>query len=1216
VTTAGASEEGNAGSLLGVGVVGQLGGSVHVGGGARAVTLDYNLAGGGSLSLINPSSVGGTATLTATQTVGGFALDIAGSTFSLSAGANALLVGNFRNQSATSAQGGSSILTRTVTNAGSISLQTGSMLNTNQNAVFNPFNNTGTFTLASGSSATTGAFANNFVPGVSNGDVVLEGGSTLTATTTFTNSGGVIVFSGSTLGTGAFTNTGGTVDVSDPGSRWLILGPVVQTNGSVRIQNGARGVTTTYGLTTGSLSLSQPSSVAGTSTLDVTGNFTNTGGAVNEVNGATFLVRGNVINSGSISLQGASTVVALDAANAFTGSIDLTGGSTATLDDLDNRGLVRVFGMGSILSTLATDGDTANGGQIVVDASARWINGDFGARLAGGGIDDITNANGGFGGQVIVQAGGNLDAGRFINPQHDSLLHVSGLGSSAALLSIPNNSGSIRVDAGATIAATGTVNMTTGTIDVQSTAADAAPTVFTIGGPTGGLSNSGLVNVNGPMSRIAIAAGVPATTNILGEIVLNNGAILDSGPAGARVGMINGVGILPPVVPALPAQLLVSGGSKFNSGAFINNPGSLVKVSGAGSAVTIFGMGAAPRGPATNFGIWITDPGGVTNSGAVSNGGGSISVDGAGSKWNTGGDNFGTTNGQVSAVNGGVLDLRGAGGVRGTFTATGGDNILIDGAGSAFHVDTTSITGGTFTISQGGVLATAAGGSDISVLAASNFTITDPGSSTVASSFLNSGGSDSIVANGAALTINMLMQNLGGSTFELHGAASTLTSIFGGLTNDGSSLFAASGGTATFTGPFSGFTSKAGSTMVVRNGANVRFASSSSNGALPMPDAPDRADIDINSTGVLRIGGAGGSGGFLASLINVGSINVTTKGRLLVDGDVDMKRGATQYLDGEIGGGVPNVDIGGNLLMNGIVGDRAVVKISNGAILRVMGNVNMAPPGVPNGGNAYDIDPATMIVGGDFNLYTKDILRVDGGSDLFVGDDVANSMDVPANWDVTGRVTLNGGGVDVQTFEVSGRDFGNTTSAMFPTLIDLFDSAYVQNYNIGDRALQGLGTLRVTPQSVVNFINSFDNSLPSLVGTDDFATQPLGAVITSTGALAPAADGEALYVNRLVLDPASILDLGLLHVYYREVSFDGGLTFQPGDFADVLTWLGNGITFVPAMDGTTRYPIPFTGVIPEPSGLLLIVVCGVCLASLRRSGGRGDAFCAALTRGA
>jgi hypothetical protein len=238
-----------------------------------------------------------------------------------------------------------------------------------------------------------------------------------------------------------------------------------------------------------------------------------------------------------------------------------------------------------------------------------------------------------------------------------------------------------------------------------------------------------------------------------------------------------------------------------------------------------------------------------------------------------------------------------------------------------------------------------------------------------------------------------------------------------------------------------------------------------------------------------------------------------------------------------------------------------------------------------------------MTILGDANFNEQDIFEVDGGSFFNLGDDFDNAQQVASNWTVIGKVKLNGGGADTQRIEISGHDFGNTTSPTFPTLNDLWDSAYVANYAIGDRLLQGMGTLHVTPSSIIDFIDARNNLNRTSGGTDDFATMPPGAVITSTGALA---DSEALYVNRLVLDSSSALALGLLHVYYRQVSFDGGLTFQTGQFSDVLAWLGSGITFAAGPDGVTRYPIPFTGPVPEPNTLLLAIFGGGWMLTARR----------------
>jgi hypothetical protein len=83
-----------------------------------------------------------------------------------------------------------------------------------------------------------------------------------------------------------------------------------------------------------------------------------------------------------------------------------------------------------------------------------------------------------------------------------------------------------------------------------------------------------------------------------------------------------------------------------------------------------------------------------------------------------------------------------------------------------------------------------------------------------------------------------------------------------------------------------------------------------------------------------------------------------------------------------------------------------------------------------------------------------------------------------------------------------------------------------------------------------------------------------------------------------VIDDNSKLNLGLLHVYYWQVSFDDGLHFMTGRFADVNYWLSHGVTFAVGSDGVTRYPIPFA--VPEPGALLLLLLGGIGVALLRR----------------
>jgi hypothetical protein len=314
--------------------------------------------------------------------------------------------------------------------------------------------------------------------------------------------------------------------------------------------------------------------------------------------------------------------------------------------------------------------------------------------------------------------------------------------------------------------------------------------------------------------------------------------------------------------------------------------------------------------------------------------------------------------------------------------------------------------------------------------------------------------------------------------------------------------------------------------------------------------------------------------------------------------DGAMSRITSQLIPG-VGPGV------GNTTMTGVVGNRAVLKVNNGGTY-ITGNLTLPP--APMGGmagNSVRVDPATLIVSGNANFNPQDIFEVDDTSLFQLAGSFDNAMVVPQNWIVNGRVELNGGGAGLQSFEVSGKDYGNILNAMFPTFNDLWNAAYMDNFAIGDHVNHQGGTFVVTPASVIKFVNARDSMMGTMGGMDDFGIQPPGAEIMSTGGL-DFDNNEALYVNRLVLGAAARLDLDRLHVYYRQVCFDFTGTdclddadFQNGQFTDVLNWQAMGITFVPDGMGVTRYPIPFT-FIPEPGSLAILLGAVLFVGRMRR----------------
>lgn len=338
---------------------------------------------------------------------------------------------------------------------------------------------------------------------------------------------------------------------------------------------------------------------------------------------------------------------------------------------------------------------------------------------------------------------------------------------------------------------------------------------------------------------------------------------------------------------------------------------------------------------------------------------------------------------------------------------------------------------------------------------------------------------------------------------------------------------------------------------------------------------------------LLTVNGAGSNFRSNFNLVTNGSVQTSSTGTINVANDMIMNAGAFTSLTGA----GSDITVVGNLAMNGVAGNIASVKVSNGARFIVGGNINTPPAGVPNAVNKYNVDPAFMDIGGSFNLYHDDELRVDDLSVVTVGGSVRNEMHSPNFWSYDGTLRMNGGG-PLQGYEVSGHDFGNLfgVGTPYPTLNDLFSLAYVNNFNIGDPYSHGLGTLHLTVGSSLLVLNDYNNSLGGPGGGfDDFGlVGPTGLPVHSTSELL--AGGEALYLERLVIDPGTHLSLGMLHIYYREVSFDGGAHFISGTFGDVVTWGTMGVTFAPGLDGVSRWPIPF---IPAPGSASLLVAAGV-----------------------
>lgn len=1028
------------GSFWNTAAVTQTNGSVRIQGGAHGDTSTYALT-TGSISLSSPSSVGGTQTLRVRGTftnTGGTVEELNGATF----------------------------LTRAITNSGSISLQQASDIRTNEDGNDNSITNTGLISLKSGSTGFTGGFSNIFT-GVTNGDLVLEGTSTFTSTNV-SNAGGIIVGSGSALNTGGLTNTGGTVDVTDAGSSLAVLGPVNQTNGSVRIQNTARGlVGGVYNLTTGSLSLSQPSSVAGTQTLNVMNVVTNTGGSISQLNGATFRNRG-LVNASSVSLQQASSMLTRTVTNG--GSISLESASTLNTNEsgafmpFTNEGVFSLQGgSAATVSTFSNNFVGTTNGDVVVDG---------GSTLTA--TSSFSNSGG-----VIVFGGSTLGTGSFTNS--GGTVDVSDSGSFFAIL--------------------GPISHTNGSIRIQNGGHGIA-TAYTLDG--GSLSLSDPSSVAGTRTL-----DVVNTFTSRGSVLLQNSATLRPGR------FINN---------AVGATLTATGASSLLTPLLGNNLGSIDIEAGS---------------------LLDTDNGALTFSPFNNEASGTVTVAGTNSRMFI----AETTNAGAIAVNhGGRVVLNNGGTLtnRGMVSLVATDSLL-DVSGSLQNL------GGTVS---------AANQSTVTITRDFN---NEAGMVSLSKSTFSAGGR---MTNQGDLTLSNFSVGTMAGMGVLH-----LNTVFGNIdVNSGSKLTIPE---VTAFVPF-------------QNDGSVRVSSA---GTFEVGGVTNSGTMVVNDdTSLLKIGRGNYAGNGRVNIANGGKVTVGTVPA--VPGSYSMTPGAFLSVDRP----GSQLTVNGPIIMTGVVGNRAVIKVNNGGAITATNLVIPGPVGPDVPGNAVRIDPATMTILQDANFTPQDIFEVDGGSFFNLGDDFDNAQQVSMNWNVSGKFTLNGGGADNQRYEVSGYDYGNTTNGTYPTLGNLWDSTYVANYAIGDRPMQGMGTLHATTGSIVSFVNDRNNLNGSAGGTDDFSIMPQGAVITSTGALA---GGEALYVNRLVIDPSTAFSLDQLHVYYREVSFDSGATFQTGQFSDVLVWLANGVTFAPGSDGVTRYPIPFTGPVPEP-GTLLLAAVGTCLIWQRR----------------
>ncbi|MCK4343022.1 MAG: PEP-CTERM sorting domain-containing protein [Phycisphaerae bacterium] len=414
-------------------------------------------------------------------------------------------------------------------------------------------NNLGQIDLAGSSTATITELHNT------NGDVSVFGSSTLSVTdAAVQNTGRLTVVDDSTFNTNTkdLTNTGGSILVQGV-SHWLNGADVTNDEGLIDIAGGSdaaihnltntNGDITVFsgsGLTTWRIDNSGTLSIANASTL-----ATGAHPVVND--GGNILVQGGPL--------GFSTWTTDADVTNTDGLIDIAGGSTATMHDLDNLlGDITVVGLGSLLDTLAVD----NSGIISVRDFA-WLDTLAVTNTGTISVLDSSTFNPNWslvtntGGSILVQGasawinGGNVD-------NDGGLIDVAG-GSTAFVDRLDNVAGDVTVVGGALLDTLHVEN--SGTISVRGLLSELNTTTIRNAGGTLTALDDALIETNG--NAVTVDGGTlttdPWSNAATGFIGVTGAGSIFNGGTGTNAGVIK-----------------VSFGGEFNSGGLVNtNTGTL-----------------------------------------------------------------------------------------------------------------------------------------------------------------------------------------------------------------------------------------------------------------------------------------------------------------------------------------------------------------------------------------------------------------------------------------------------------------------------------------------------------------------------------------------------------------------------------------------------------------------------------------------------------------
>ena len=904
------------------------------------------------------------------------------------------------------------------------------------------------------------------------------------------NNGGSaqIAFGDASGGTGTLAISGGTANVatlltiaSAAGSTGLIdqTGGTLSLTGSARLRFGS-GIGT-YNLTGGTLAIGGADAISGAGTLNfgdatlrVQGSNLTTSNAANLLAGTHFTLDTNGLGAtwggvlsgdGRLIKAGAGTLT-LSAANTYTGSTTISGGTlaltnpgglngnsavamstgtnldltalaagaTVNIGALSGTGTVRL-GDSYLVSTVGTGQIAAFSGTIISDA---WgYEASYGRFLKAGAGDLVIN------GSTMEKGEGYIVAGSM----------TQSAGSTAwSNLSIGSGTG-----------ATGTLNVSGGSLTLN------------LGLRVGDFGGTGTVQQTGGTVRLEQSCGD-----------LNRCPALNIGnQGGTGTYTISG------------GQLLLEGGSH----SIGRNSGSSPASSGT---LNISGTGLVQLGPSNSNGVFVIgdrDPGSAPNStGVINQTGGTLRIM-SGSEFYLGGYGSGTYN-----LNGGALEIGGTS-LRGNFPGgvtpyafnLGGGTVRVIGTALTTSVNAALASGTSSTIDTNGLGATwsgvLSGGGGLTKSGDGTLTLT--AANTYAGATTISGGTLTLTGAGSIGSVAALTNN---GTFNISGVTANIS----GTTTKGVALASLSGNGTVINGT--------NALVTGLDNSNTSFSGRIVNSGNSWDAA--YGTFTKTGTGTLTIDGAtiqGGEarvvGGALAQTSGTTSIDYLAVGSGTTSGSANV--GALNVSGGNIslgvalqigdwGGHGTVTQTGGTVTVQPTCGDS-----SHCAALNI-GNQGGTGTYTITGGTLASIG-GTMTIGrnstgrpastGELNIGGSALVSLTDGASLVVGNRAAMQ-----SGDVAGSGTINQTGGTL-TVDASSRLYlsgsGNGVYNLQGGTLQIGGSSFVPNYNNlgGTYAFNfGNGTIEVIGSTLVSSVDA--TLIAGTTSTID--TNGLGAVWSGT----------------------------------------------------------------------------------------------------------------------